>query len=174
VSVISLFATALAAELAGLILAADGFRRAWREFRRPGDDLWGSVAAPVRAKIRTAYVRLRNLVGNPAAGPTEPAGSADGAVAPSTNDVGAFMEQLNRRVAELNDRIERAERRLQANAEASAARHAEVTETIIRDRAHAHEEVRSVAIGGLREQVIGWVLIVVGTVLAGIGDILNS
>jgi len=171
VLVIILFAVALAAQLAGLILAADGFRRAWREFRRPGDDLWAPIAAPIKSKARAAYVRMRRLIGKPVARPE--AAHAPVAV-PSMNDLGAFMEELNRRVAELNDRMRQAESSLQANAEVSAARHAEVTEAIVHDREEAREQVRSVAIGGLREQVIGWVLIFAGTLAAGIGDLLNS
>ncbi len=177
--VIFLFAAALAAQLAGLILAADGFRRAWREFRRPGDDLWAPIAAPIKSKARAAYVRMRSLIGKPVARPQAAhapvaEGTASGSPASSMNDLGAFMEQLNRRVAELNDRMRQAESSLQANAEVSAARHAEVTEAIVHDREEAREQVRSVAIGGLREQVIGWVLIFAGTVAAGVGDILNA
>jgi hypothetical protein len=175
VSVTSLFAGALAAQLAGLILAADGFRRAWRQFRRPGDDFWGPLPVPIKSKARVAYRRIRRLIGKPVAPPAGTGGStrASGSI-PSMNDPGAFMEHLNRSLAELNDRMQQAESRIQANAGASAARHAEVTEEIIQDRQEAREQVRIVAIGGLREQVIGWVLIFAGTLSAGIGDLLNS
>jgi hypothetical protein len=51
---------------------------------------------------------------------------------------------------------------------------AEDTKAYMEVRDEVHSQVRTITVGGLREQALGWLLIVVGTVLGGLGNILSA
>lgn len=188
VQVILLYVGAVVAEVTGLALAAHGFRRTWLEFRDPQDQFIAPMITPITAKVRVAYVRVRTLVGRPISPKTLSVGGASMIVAagsarvtvtwaplPSvSDDPAAFMETLDRRLSELNNRVQDAEERRHADARASVAQHAEATRAIDQVRQEARGQVRTITVGGLREQVVGWLLIVAGVLAAGIGDIISA
>jgi hypothetical protein len=74
----------------------------------------------------------------------------------------------------LSDRVDAAEEALRSNLDQADARHAEAIRAISELRDEARGQVRTITVGGLREQVAGWSLIVAGVLLAGVGDIINA
>lgn len=84
------------------------------------------------------------------------------------------MEMLHSRLGELNDRLQQTESRVRDNAEADAKRHAETSAAIDDVRQEARGQVRTLTIDGLREQVLGWSLIFVGTFLGGLGNLVSA
>ena len=188
VRVIVLYSAALAAEVIGLALAAHGFRRTWLEFRRPDDQFFAPITETAKTKAREVYIRIRRLIGKPVPPITIEAQSAlssSSAVAvdltlawgylpPVDEEPKAFMDALNRRLSDLNNRVQEAERRLHTEAEAAKTRHAETINEINEVREEYRGQVRTITVGGLREQVAGWLLIVTGVLAAGIGDIIST
>lgn len=184
---IVLYVVALVAELAGLALAADGFRRTWREFRRPDDAFWEPVAAPAKQAARSAYVRARRLIGK-SLPPAEvkvvgvtgsatvgvPTVTATGFAVPPVEDVAAYMTYLSHRIDDLSRQIARADAAARAKTESDAQRHAETTRTIEQVQNEMHGQVRTITIEGMREQALGWLLIVIGTFLGGLGNIIAA
>jgi hypothetical protein len=183
-----LYVGALIAELAGLVLAAHGFRRTWLEFRNPDEEFFGSVTRPVKITTRKAYARVRKFLGKPIPPRTvhvtgvsslslvaTASATVTWAPLPSLHqDSDAFIKALDSRLNQLNDRLQNAEKRIRDDAEAAAARHEETAQAIGEARDEARGQVRTVTVGGLREQVIGWSLIVAGVVTAGVGDIIQA
>lgn len=184
---IALYITALVAELVGLGLAADGLRRTWREFRNPTDAFWAPLTAPSATLLRWAYLRVRRLVGksvpprtvelNDTAAATESFTrdfEARWDVLPPDDDTQAWLKLLYRRSREINERMQRVEGHIATKAAEDERRYAETTAAIDEVRTHATRQIRTITIGGLREQALGWLLIVVGTVLGGLGNILAA
>ncbi len=183
-----LYVVALVSEVTGLVLAAHGFRRTWLEFRSPDDEFLAPIVKPLANKARIGYVHLRRWIGRPvppstvflsSASVTVAAGSAtltivQGPFPSVEDDPKAFMEAFERRFRTLSDRVDAAEEALRSNLDQADARHAEAIRAISELRDEARGQVRTITVGGLREQVAGWSLIVAGVLLAGVGDIING
>ena len=185
--VIALYTVALLAELAGLALAADGLRRTWRDFRRPEDAFWAPVSVPTKAAAGGAYVRVRRLIGRPVppvdvrvvtatATALGMATSVDfvGTIVPPVGNTKAYIEYLSRRLDDLSGQIRHVESRIQADTDANVQRFADATKAIGEVRDEVHGQMRTITIKGLREQALGWVLIVAGTFLGGVGNLIGA
>jgi hypothetical protein len=83
------------------------------------------------------------------------------------------MEYLTRRIEHLSEQVQQVNSRVHSHANLAAERHAEAASAINQVRDEVHGQVRTITVGGLREQALGWLLIVVGTVLGGLGNILS-
>jgi hypothetical protein len=173
---VALLALAGVLEIAGLALAAVGFKRTWRE-HAPGQDYW----QPEKARARSAQRRLRRMIGRPAPAHVMPGAAHMNVSAtlearahvtwgplPDPADPSALVGELHRRLNELHDASQRARFALdderaarEAGDEAARAVIREEVETVVRS-------TQRVAVGGLRLQVAGWFLVLAG-IVAGTG-----
>jgi hypothetical protein len=165
--------------LAGIAVTIHGLGRLWRDHRRPDDRFWAFAVGPTKSVLGRVYAWIRKLFGV-SAPPTALRGSTDMATGtdagiltmtwgslPSMNDdPEAFQTELNRRLGELKDAQQQADRRTQIHADAVAVQGIELAEAIQHGREEARGQVRELAVGGIREALLGLALIF----LAALGD----
>ena len=178
----------LVLEVAGLGLAADGYRRTWRDFRNPDDEFLAPVANALKAASRRAYAGIRRLIRRPIPPRTVALTAASMAMATSTaratvmwgsfpsikDDPVGFAETVELRLRTLHRELEEARDRLHDDAEAGKSRHTELMRLVEQAKTDAQGDVRTIAVGGLREQVAGWTLIVLGVIAAGVANIIQA
>jgi hypothetical protein len=183
----------LALSVIGTAIAALGIRETWRQFRPEGARFWGPFYSWVDRRVRQPAQRfgrasqrrwnrlrgitnMRELSGTASAVFSARA-SVSGVVTygplPDPNDDGAFVEELQRRTNELRLGIQRVESSLSAE---TAVREKAVSQ-LQRQLNDQHDRLRDmtqqVAISGLPLEMTGVFLVVMGTVLQGIAQLIK-
>jgi len=163
-------------------VAAHGFHQTWSQFSS-GDKFLAPVTAAVRrqgAAVRRIADRLlrRHRSVTVQVGLADDVGLTDsvravkayGPLPSIADDPDGFADLVGKRLAELLERVQAVDHRLSDQVAAMQER-GERDLRDVRDRlAHIEAISRSVAVGGLREQVFGWALIVVGFTVQGIAQ----
>jgi len=188
--VVVLYAVAGLLEAAGLVLAFLGFRRTWAEFGT-GEPLTKVIARRSRQAVHSASTALRRaakrLIGRPetpspitahvglvtGSATLSGTGIVTSPLPPVNDDPERFVAALEKRLSEVHSTAVKA---LSASEKESAKRTTAVDDlrADLVQRIDSVESVsRSIAVGGLVEQVYGWSLIFFGFALATIGDILQ-
>jgi hypothetical protein len=165
-------------EVLGLAVGAVGFRRTWREFST-GDRMFGKEIEWAKNKYKAVkdYVHRRLGRKQVAAPPQVTASinltlSMDGASGvgyvglPSPiDDPEAFASAVGERLRSLNDNVRTLREQLDSEVGAREAADHKVSSELRTKVAEVEGLSRQIAIGGLREQVVGWSCIVVGIIL---------
>jgi hypothetical protein len=177
-------------EAVGLVFAVVGFVKTWRDFST-GGRLFEKDIARLRA-ARQAAQRAAQRFGRRARRPqsakihavtgTDSARAIDHARArvtfgplPSpTNDTQAFVSELERRLNVVRLDVQHARERIYDESEARKAADREVSSELRALVAEVEHMSRSVAVGGLREQVIGWSCIAVGFVMQTASNVMQA
>jgi hypothetical protein len=184
--VIALLLLAAALEITGLWLAAVGFKRTWRE-HAPGQDFWQPMKARARSTRQGAVRRIRQMIGRPApahvtlgtatialsAVALDARGRVTWGPLPDPSDQPALVAELHQRINDLHAALQQAQHDLidERNARetgdeaAHTAMRAEV-ETVV-------HSTQRVAVGGLRLQVAGWLLVLAGIIVGTIANIMQ-
>ena len=170
-----------AVELAGLAIAAYGFRRTWSDFGDPDDKFWGPGTRQLDRMTmwlsRIFHHRFPSrTVSAQAAVSGFAAVSAKGTVAygklPSiTNDPQAFANMVELRLADVLARVQTVAHDLQDERESVSSQRQELIQFIERSKQEIGGAVQKVAVGGLRQQALGWFLVVIGLLFQTIGQL---
>jgi hypothetical protein len=171
----------VAFEVVGLAFAVIGFRRTWVQFRTPGERFLGPVTSALdRATFWLSRVLHHKLPPRTleihAASMAMSANSARLSVIlpalPSiSEDQEGFAKMVQRHLESLKTQNETTAHALQDEIEAAEARYKDTLRIVEHYRTEAHGNVQTVAVGGLRPQVVGWVLVLIGIVLQAIGQV---
>lgn len=176
------FAVGFVVELVGLGVAAHGFHETWKQHSR-GEQFFAPLFAAGRRRLADLRRGARRLLrrhetvaadahASSAMGLSSHARAVVGyGPLPSiTGDPAGFADLVDKRLAELMQRVQAVDHRL--SDQLAAMRERDLRG--LRDRlAHVEETTRGVAIGGLREQVFGWALVVLGFTIQGIAQFIQ-
>jgi hypothetical protein len=91
-----------------------------------------------------------------------------------TDEPEEFARIVQLRLTDLLDRVQTTAYRLEDVTEAAADRNRDVRREIAQLRAEAQGTVQRIAVGGLREQFVGWLFLVAGVVLQAIGQAMQA
>lgn len=169
-------------ELAGLAIAAVGFRQTWREWEPDEAISWPLTQALDRLTSWLTRVFRTGLPPKVVHGQASLAAAAvlpvrasvERAPLPSITEAPEqFAKMVELRLTDLLDRVEKAARAQEDAEEAAKEREAEIRSLIDRYRAESQANVKKVAVGGLRLQAIGWALTILGVAFQGIGQIIQ-
>ncbi|MEU8232834.1 hypothetical protein AB0C12_24905 [Actinoplanes sp. NPDC048967] len=169
------------AEVGGLWVAALGFRRTWRDFSGEQQRFLPSVT-PTLDRLTTWLTRLFRTGLPDRATAIDLSGSvhfSDTATATMTyarlpsiaDDPAGFAQMVQTRVDGLLQRTDELAAGLARATAAADARQRELTAVVEKLRAEAESRVRQIAVGGLRAQVLGWLMLIIGVVLQTVGNI---
>jgi hypothetical protein len=189
--VILLYSLAGIFEAAGLLLAGRGFYRTWSEFGT-GESLRGVTLGPVarRASAGVAWVEhwVSRLLRRPVSARVH-AVAADATIHMTARvtarvDFGplpSVLEDPEQFAAEVHRRIQSLHEKVQATQDSigdeSGAREQEAAElrSQLDARAGEIEQLsKTVAVGGLVDQIYGWLLIVAGVALGTLGNLIQA
>lgn len=184
---IVIFGVGFVVELVGLAIAAHGFHRTWNEFSREDRFLAPVTAAAGRAAQRTRRVANRIFRRRPqpitvglasatlrfSAVSVRPIQSY-GPLPPIGEDQPAFADVVQRRLDELLQQVQRVEHSLSDEVKAVEERIKGTARTLDGRISEVEKMSQSIAVGGLREQVFGWGLIVVGFTLQGVAQLMQT
>lgn len=139
--------------------------------RRGADGLPICEEGPEGCCVATRQSRPTHMPLAPWVSPATPGLSwATGPLPSITGDPAGFADLVDKRLAELMQRVQAVDHRL--SDQLAAMRERDLRG--LRDRlAHVEETTRGVAIGGLREQVFGWALVVLGFTIQGIAQFIQ-
>jgi len=170
-------------QLAGVALTAVGFWRTWREFGDPDVGFFDPVTVPVRGGWRrlaiTAEGVVRRLTRRPRSvvvhGSTfvqqMATVSARGRVqyGDLPTETGAALAELHRRTRDLMDRLSNTQEMIADGLRDVRAEIADILRRIDGLRAEFDRQARRVAIGGIRLEAGGLLLVALGTVMQWLG-----
>jgi hypothetical protein len=174
-------------EVFGLSIGAIGFRKTWREFSAGGRLFEKDIARLKRVGHRMQRV-MRRVLRRPQSGVlhsrtvTDSAGVTDRASGtvtyaplPSlTSDPQAFAQEVQRRINAVHDAAQKAHKRVTDETEAREAADRQLRSDLSAQIVKVEGMSRSIAVGGLREQVVGWSCIAVGFILQAISTFLQA
>ncbi|MBB5791770.1 hypothetical protein [Jiangella mangrovi] len=176
------YSIAMAFDLLGLLLAAIGFNQTWNEhgvgklwdpWRKKGRVARRRLVTWVRrvlrrpakhATVRPATARLNVTLGAAAIGTVLPR-------LPDVADLTAFAAAVQERLNELNAQANRHEGELRKEIRARELAESDMRADLGREIRRVEGLTKRIATGGLRMQIVGWSLVLVGTVLGGVANL---
>jgi hypothetical protein len=177
-----LFALALVFELCGLGIGAVGYRRTWRAHARSEEFLGPMKTWPKR--FGRFVIRLfgrgsqetRQRTGDELAIGVEEAlsATAEWGPLPSIDDQDAFRNEIQRRFNVLLQEDRDIYQALGAEQQTRDAGDRTVHADLAPDIAQVRADTRDLAVGGIRLQFVGWLLLLAGVSLGSIVNIIDA
>lgn len=177
------FGVGAALEVVGLSVGAVGFHKTWQEFStgdrrflQPEIERLRRVPAWARRVLR----RRRDVVVHPAAiESTVSSGVSSlhvtmGGLPSIAEDPEFFASEVQRRLRELHEESQRRPRESPLNPLRARLPLASLHTQLAERFSHAEGLSRSIAVGGLRQQVFGWLLIAVGFTVQAVATFMQT
>jgi hypothetical protein len=180
------FGIGVALEASGLALAVIGFRETWRDFAKDDERFFepvhqwtgriraaGAAVAAGLSGRRDVEAHAGIATGSVRAGGTVSARVMPGTLTPAT-DLETFAAAVEQQVRAIYTRLDAIQNQVAAEAEARPRADAELAERLAAEVARMEGMSQRIAVGGLRQQFVGWLLISCGFVLQAVATFVQA